>query len=179
MGPKKATPKPGTPKSAKKSATPKVKTPKATPKKATPKPVAKGVKRRASSVGGSGVQAKKMKIDTSRTPAKTPKTAKKSTKTPARSIKKSVKKRTWADVAKKTPAPKAKTSLTSKMAAHVQKQQRRKSGQALPTFRMDVPKTSTLPRCRKTGHALSPDDITISKAKKLKAKNPLVRKGRK
>ena len=39
-------------------------------------------------------------------------------------------------MAKKTPAPKAKTSLTSKMAAHVQKQQRRKSGQALPTFRM-------------------------------------------
>ena len=70
------------------------------------------------------------------TAAKTPKTAKKSAKTPARSIKKSVKKRTWADVAKKTPAPKAKTSLTSKMAAHVQKQQRRKSGQALPTFRM-------------------------------------------
>ena len=31
----------------------------------------------------------------------------------------------------------------------------------------------------KTGHALSPDDITISKAKKLKAKTPLVRKGRK
>ena len=70
------------------------------------------------------------------TAAKTPKTARKSAKTPARSIKKSVKKRTWADVAKKTPAPKAKTSLTSKMAAHVQKQQRRKSGQALPTFRM-------------------------------------------
>ena len=65
----------------------------------------------------------------------------KRTKTPARgktprTIKKSVKKRTWADVAKKTPAPKAKANLTGKMAAHVQKQQRRKSGQALPTFRM-------------------------------------------
>ena len=63
-------------------------------------------------------------------------TPKKPAKTPARSIKKSVRKRTWADVAKKTPALKAKTSLTSRMALHVQKQQKQKSGQALPTFRL-------------------------------------------
>ena len=31
----------------------------------------------------------------------------------------------------------------------------------------------------KTGHALSPESITISKAKKAKAKTPVVRKGRK
>ena len=65
----------------------------------------------------------------------------KRTKTPARgktprTIKKSVKKRTWADVAKKTPALKAK--LTKPMAAHLQNQQRRRSGQALPTFRMVI-----------------------------------------
>ena len=63
------------------------------------------------------------------------------TKTPARgktprTIKKSVKKRTWADVAKKTPALKAK--LAKPMAAHLQNQQRRRSGQALPTFRMVI-----------------------------------------
>ena len=68
--------------------------------------------------------------------AKTPKVAKTPGKSIKKSVKKSVKKRTWADVAKKTPAPKAKANLTGKMAAHVQKQQRRKSGQALPTFRM-------------------------------------------
>jgi hypothetical protein len=80
-------------------------------------------------------------------------------------------------VAKKTPAPKAKTNLASKMAAHVQKQQRRKSGQALPTFRLDVPKTFDFTKKSKTGHALSPESITISK--KMHKTPVLARKGRK
>merc|ERR1712008_451215 len=113
--------------------------------------------------------AKKMKIDNTRTPAKakTPaKTPKKTVvaKTPKTAIKKSVKKRTWADIAKKTPAAKPKAAAVSKaMAAHLTKQNRRLSGRALPTFSMTVPKSFDF--SSGSGHALESPAIAISKRK--------------
>merc|ERR1712018_24774 len=149
MGPKKATPKPGTPKSAKKAATPKVKTPKATPKKATPKPVAKGVKRRASSVGGSGVQAKKMKIDTSRTPAKTPKTAKKSAKTPLDQLKNLLKKGHGPMWQRKLPLQRLKPALPARWPRMYKNNNDENLDKPCQLLEWMFPKTSTLPRCPK------------------------------
>merc|ERR1712223_2328677 len=180
--PKKTPAKIATPKSAKKATPKKTPAKAATPKSAkkTTTPVqAKGTKRRASSTPSTAAVAKKMKVDTTRTPAKakTPKN-KTTAKTPKTAIKKSVKKRTYADMAKKTPAAKPKTVAGSKvMAAHLQKQNRRHSGRALPTFRLDVPKSFDFGGS--SGHALESPAIAISKKKNKTPVLVKTKKGRK
>ena len=67
--------------------------------------------------------------------SKTPKTT--FPKTPARgktprTVKKSIKKRTYADMAKKTPA----AAKAKGMVANIKREERRLSGRALPKFRM-------------------------------------------